>query len=190
VLSGLLDMVRLGYLLSILLIGGRLVCAATLEQLSLDEMVRQSSDIVRAKAGQSHSIRDGALIYTLVEVEVLDQWKGERVSRRAIALPGGRIGGFSQQFGGVPLLVPDQEFVAFLWTGPSGRTQILGLSQGFFEVIRDAQGRIRIHRKPTADLMLAPGSAAPVLYADIEMPLEELVASIRAASAAGGPSPQ
>lgn len=183
-------MVRLGYLLSILLIAGGLVRAATLEQLSLDEMVRQSTAIVRAKAGQSRSIRAGALIYTLVDVEVLDQWKGERVTRREIALPGGQIGGFSQHFGGVPLLTTGQEFVAFLWTGPSGRTQILGLSQGFFEVIRDARGQILIHRKPTADLMLAPESATPVPYDDIEMPLEALVAKIGSALAAGGPLPQ
>jgi hypothetical protein len=182
-------MVRLGCLLSILCVGCRLVCAATLEQLSLDEMVQQSSAIVWAKAGQNRSIRDGALIYTLVEVEVLDQWKGERVSRREIALPGGRIGGFSQHFDGVPVLAPGQEFVAFLWTGPSGRTQFLGLSQGFFDVIRDSAGGVRVHRKPTADLMFAPGSATPVPYGALDMPLEALVAKIRSV-AAGGPAPQ
>jgi hypothetical protein len=183
-------MVRLGCLLSILLIGCRLVCAATLEQLSLDEMVQKSSAIVWAKAAQSRSIRDGGLIYTLVEVEVLDQWKGERVSRREIALPGGQIGGFRQQFDGVPALAPDREFVAFLWTGPSGRTQLLGLSQGLFDVIRDASGRILIHREPTADLMFTPGSAAPAPPAAIDMPLETLLARIRAATAQGGPTPQ
>jgi hypothetical protein len=183
-------MVRLGCLLSILFVGCRLVCAATLEQLSLDEMVQQSSAIVLAKAAQSRSIRAGALIYTLVEVEVLEQWKGDRVARREIALPGGQVGGFSQHFDGVPVLAPGQEFVAFLWTGPSGRTQLLGLSQGFFDVIRDSGGRIRIHRKPTADLMFAPGSTTPVPPDAIDMPLEALVAKIRSATAAGGPSPQ
>ena len=183
-------MVRLGCLLSIVLIGCRLVCAATLEQLSLAEMVRQSSAIVLAKAAQSRSIRAGALIYTLVEVEVLEQWKGERVARREIALPGGRIGGFSQRFDGVPVLAPDQEFVAFLWTGPSGRTQLLGLSQGFFDVIRDSQGGIRIHRQPTADLMFVPGTTTPVASTAIDMPLEALVAQILSVTAAGGPAPQ
>ena len=183
-------MVRLGLLLSILLMGCRLVCAATLEQLSLDEMVQQSSAIVLAKAAQSRSIRAGALIFTLVEVEVLDQWKGERVERREIALPGGQFGGFSQRFDGVPILAPGQEFVAFLWTGPSGRTQLLGLSQGFFDVIRDAQGRVLIHRKPTADLMFAPESTAPVPSAAVDMPLEALMAKIRSVMAAGGPPPQ
>ncbi|HEY7616045.1 MAG TPA: hypothetical protein VH744_04520 [Terriglobales bacterium] len=183
-------MVRLGSLLSIPLVACALLPAATLEQLSLDDMVWQSSAIVRAKAGQSRSIRNGALIYTLVEVEVLDQWKGERVARREIALPGGRVGALRQHFGGVPLLTPGQEFVAFLWTGASGRTQILGLSQGLFDVIRDAQGRILVRRKPTGDLMLTPGSATPTPYLEIEMPLEALVAKILSATAAGGTSTQ
>ncbi len=183
-------MVRFGCLLSIFLVGCRLIPGATLEQLSLDEMVQQSSAIVLAKAAQSHSIRAGSLIYTMVEVEVLDQWKGERVSRREIALPGGQIGGFHQRFDGVPVLRPGQEFVAFLWTGPSGRTQLMGLSQGFFDVSRDAKGHVLVHRKPTSDLMFSAGSSNPVSPAAVDMPLEDLVAQIRAALAAGGPSKQ
>lgn len=179
-------MVRLGCLLSILLFGCGSLWAATLEQLSFEQMVLQSTAIVRAKALGSHSVRDGALIYTIVELEVLDQWKGEPAARCEVALPGGRVGGFSQQFGGVPVLEPDQEFVAFLWTGPSGRTQLLGLSQGFFEIARDTRGKLQVHRKPTADLMLNPGSAMPVPYPAIEMSLESLVAKIRSVSTSGG----
>jgi hypothetical protein len=180
-------MVRLGCLLSIFWICCLSLCAATLEQLSLQQMVEQSSAIVRAKAVGSHSVRDGALIFTVVELEVLDQWKGEPGKRREVALPGGEIGGFSQHFGGVPVLEPGQEFVAFLWTGPSGRTQLLGLSQGFFDLARDARGRMQVHRKATADLMLSPGSSMPVPYPAIEMSLDALVAKIRSISAAGGP---
>lgn len=181
-------MVRLGCLLSILWFGCSSLRAATLEQLSLDEMVVQSTAIVRAKAAGSHSIRDGALIYTIVELDVLEQWKGEPAARCEVALPGGRVGGFSQHFGGVPVLEPGQEFVAFLWTGPSGRTQLLGLSQGFFEIARDARGQVQVHRKATADLLLNPGSAMPVPYPAIEMPLESLVAKIRSVTASGGSS--
>jgi hypothetical protein len=179
-------MVRFGCLLSIVLFACASLWAATLEQLSLEEMVLQSSAIVRARAVGSHSIRDGSLIYTIVELEVLDQWKGERVARREVALPGGQVGAFNQHFGGVPVLAPDQEFVAFLWTGPSGRTQLLGLSQGFFEVARDARGQMLVHRKPNADLMLDPRSSMPVPYPAIEMSLQALVTKIHAVSAAGG----
>jgi hypothetical protein len=180
-------MVRLGCLLSIFLLGCSSLWAATLEQLSLEEMVLQSSAIVRAKAAGSRSVRDGALIYTLVELEVLEQWKGDRAARLEIALPGGQVGGFSQHFGGVPVLTPGQEFVAFLWTGRSGRTQLLGLSQGFFEVSHNARGHMQVHRKPTADLMFNAESSLPVPYPAIEMPLEALAAKIRSVSAAGGP---
>ena len=104
--------------------------------------------------------------------------------------PAARVGGFHQHFDGVPVLTADQEFVAFLWTGPSGRTQMMGLSQGFFDVSRDAKGHVLVHRKPTSDLMFAAGSSDPVSPAAIEMPLEDLVAKIRSVMAAGGPTPQ
>jgi hypothetical protein len=182
-------MLRLGFFLSILLSSG-LLRAAILERLSLDEMVLQSSAIVRARAVENRSTRSGNRIYTLVEVEVLDQWKGEPASRFEIVLPGGQIGGFSQQFSGVPVLEPGQEFVAFLWTGPSGRTQFLGMSQGLFEVLRDAAREVRVYRRPTGDLMLALDAAEPVAYPAIEMPLESLVAMIRSVTASGGNSPQ
>lgn len=166
-----------------------LVCgvafSATLEPLSLDEMVQQSTLIVRAKAGHSHSERRGALIYTSVELEVLEQWKGGQTPRVQVSLPGGQTGLLSQHFDGVPVLTPGQEFVAFLWTGPSGRTQILGMSQGFFSVSRDSQGHILVHRKPTSDLMLSRDSATPAPYTAIEMPLDALVAKIRSVLAAG-----
>jgi hypothetical protein len=183
-------MVRLGCLLSIFLVGCSPLCAATLERLSLEQMVAQSSAIVRAKAVGSHSVRDGALIFTVVELEVLDQWKGKPAARREVSLPGGQVGGFSQHFGGVPVLESGQEFVAFLWTGPSGRTQLLGLSQGFFDITRDSRGQILVHRKATADLMLNPGSSMPVPYPAIEMPLDALVEKIRSVSTVGGsPTP-
>jgi hypothetical protein len=185
-----MHMIRLGSLLCVALLGGGAVAAATLEQLSLDDMVLRSTAIVRARAGESRSVREGALIYTFVQVEVLDQWKGEVASRLEVALPGGQVDGLSQHFGGVPTLKPGQEFVGFLWTGRTGRTHLLGLSQGYFDVLRDDKGKITVHRKPTADLMLAADSATPVAYISLEMPLEVLVAKIHAVTGAGGPSPK
>jgi hypothetical protein len=167
-----------------------LLGAAILERLTLDEMVLRSTAIVRAKALQRRSLRSGARIHTLVEIEVLEQWKGEPASKLEIVLPGGQIGGFSQHFSGVPVLEPGREFVAFLWTGPSGRTQLLGLSQGLFEVLYSTPEQTRVHRRPTSDLMLALDAAEPVAYPAIEMPLEKLVAKIHSVTASGGDSPQ
>ena len=155
--------------------------AATLEQLSLDDIIRESTAIVRGRAGEGHSIRSGALIFTVTRFDVAEQWKGPPARQIDIWLPGGQAGSLSQTFGGVPRLPAGQDFVAFLWTGPSGRTQIIGLSQGLFSIEKRGAEFVAI-RKPSAALMLEPASRRPVRSAAIEMPLGELKAQVEAAS--------
>ena len=158
---------------------------ATLEQLSLGEMIEQSTAVVRARTGQSRGVREGRLIYTLTRLEVIEQWKGEPLNEVEVALPGGSVGGLSQRFGGVPRLEPGREFVFFLWQGPSGRIQITGLSQGLFAVTQAESAELRVTRQPSGDLMLAPETGVVVQGRAIEMPLRDLVARIQSESAEG-----
>jgi hypothetical protein len=155
---------------------------ATLEQMPLDDIIRESTAIVRGRAGDGRSVRSGALIFTVTRFEIAEQWKGHPVGEIDIWLPGGRVGSLSQTFGGVPQLSPGQDFVAFLWTGPSGHTQIIGLSQGLFSIEKRGSGEVAI-RKASADLMLEPNSFRPVQAAAIEMPIGDLRAQVEAASA-------
>ena len=152
---------------------------ATLERISLGEMIEQSTAVVYARTGDSRSAREGPLIYTLTRLRVIDQWKGEPLNEVEVALPGGSVGGLTQRFGGVPRLKPGREFVFFLWKGPSGRIQITGLSQGLFGVTQAAAGELRVTRKPSGDLMLAPKTGVRVQDRAIEMPLRDLVARIQ-----------
>lgn len=162
--------------------------AATLEKMSLPELIRESTAIVRGRALDQRTVRQGPLIYTLARFEVLEQWKGPQAPQVEIALPGGTMGNLSQRFGGVPQLESGREFVVFLWTGPSGRTQITGLSQGLFEVLRAPDGQVRVIRQPSADLMLAPGSGTPVRNSALDLPLVDLAAQIQSSETRGSPS--
>ena len=47
---------------------------------------------------------------------------------------GGVAGGIRQSVSGAPELKPGQEYVLFLWTSRSGLTQVIGLSQGLFQL--------------------------------------------------------
>jgi hypothetical protein len=78
------------------------------------------------------------------------------------------------------------EFVVFLWQGPSGRTQITGLSQGLFEVSR-AFGSTVVRRRPNADVVIAPKGGV-VEGTAIEMPLADLAALIRQVLQGGRPA--
>jgi hypothetical protein len=145
--------------------------AATLELMTLEEMVQQSTAIVRVRAGPSRTERSGALLYTVTQLEVLEQWKGTAARQLEVSAPGGRLGQLSQQFGGVPRLRPGSSYVAILWQGPSGRVHIIGLSQGLFQVRAEGDGQLLISHNPASDLMLSPISGQPVKAAPLAMPL-------------------
>jgi len=168
---------RLALLLLVLVVS--CARAATLELMTLEEMVRQSTAIVRARAGESRTVRSGALLYTVTQLEVLEQWKGTAVSQLEVSAPGGRLGQLSQRFGGVPRLQPGSSYVAILWQGPSGRIHIIGLSQGLFKVRAKADGQLLLSRNPSSDLMLSPVSGQPVQAAPLAMPLEHFRDRVR-----------
>src|SRR5713101_1931584 len=109
-----------------------LASATTLQQLSLDEMIRKSTSIVRGKAQRTYGGLHGSMIYTHYSVEVMESWKGNQAGQIDIVVPGGVSSDRRQSYAGAPALADGQEYVLFLWTSKSGLTQVIGLSQGLF----------------------------------------------------------
>jgi hypothetical protein len=160
--------------------------AATLEKLSFEDLVGKSTAIVRARVTSTYAAARGSLIYTHYRVQVLDRWKGAASSEVDLALPGGTAGGMRQHFAGVPALTVGTEYVLFLWTGPrSGVTQIMGLTQGLFNVKTDANGNILAYRPASADLMLDQATGQPVKDEAMELSLTELGRRITETQTAG-----
>ena len=125
------------------------VFGTTLEQLTLDDMVRQSTSIVRVRVGGSRSAYQGSAIYTHFQLQVLETWKSSDKIATEVAIPGGVVDGIRQSVTGAPELKSGQEYVLFLWTSRSGLTQVIGLSQGRFGVFGDI-----VQRPPASELML------------------------------------
>ena len=121
--------------------------AATLESMTIERLASEATAIVRGTVGESRVGRFGALVYTLSRFEVAEVVKGVPPKDLEVALPGGSIGNLSQRFSGVPRLAAGQEYLAFLWTGPSGRTQVVGFGQGLFEIHRQGD-RVEARRAP------------------------------------------
>lgn len=153
---------------------------ATLEKLTLDDLIEKSTAIVRGEAGGARVDRHGPLLYTVYEFQVEESWKGPGADVLEIALPGGRSGGREQRFGGVPALEAGDVYLLFLWTGPSGRTQITGLSQGVLRVVEGSGGELRVVRDPIDDVVFVPAVDGGVPEPDaIDMSLEEMQTRIR-----------
>ena len=146
---------------------------ATLQQLSLDDMIRQSTAIVRGKAQLTYSAYRGPLIYTHYTLQVTETLKGTAAKQLEFVVPGGVSNGLRQSLAGAPTLTNGQDYVLFLWTSKSGLTQLIGLSQGLFRVTSNSSGQPIVARSATTELMLN-AAGQRVTDTNFEMLLSDL----------------
>lgn len=160
------------------------VHATTLQRLELDEIIQKSTAIVRAKVLGSAGTLRGQDIYTNYQLQVLENFKAASLQPMEVAIPGGEARGLRQIVSGAPVLNAGQEYVLFLWTSRSGLTQVIGLSQGMFEVTPGAAGDPVVGRRATSELMLDKSGHAVTDQA-LVMRLSDLRTRIRKTLAAG-----
>src|SRR6185437_15934489 len=90
--------------------------AATLQQLSLDQIGDSATAIVRARIVSATTSFSGPTIYTHYKIQASETLKGQTPAE--FVLPGGVSGHYRQSFPGVPALTSGAEYVLFLWTSP------------------------------------------------------------------------
>jgi hypothetical protein len=127
--------------------------AATLRQLTLDQMAQDATAIVRGRVTASSASFAGTTIYTHYKLQVSEVWKGSGATE--VMLPGGVAGGYRQSFPGVPVLNTGAEYVLFLWrSGSTGITHLVGLTQGLFSVTTQTDGSALVSRPRIGETML------------------------------------
>lgn len=121
-----------------LLVVATAIPATTLVKLSLDEMISQSTDIVRARVSDCQAAQRGPAVVTDCVITVSERLKGIPATTMAVSVPGGTVstprGRLRHVIAGSPEFDARQEYLLFLWRGKSGITQLIGLSQGVLEV--------------------------------------------------------
>jgi hypothetical protein len=158
------------------------VRGTTLERLPLDVMTEKSTAIVRARVVGSSGVLRGADVYTVYQIQIVESWKSSsgKSSPVQVAVPGGVAGGLRQMVAGAPSLYAGEEYVMFLWTGRSGLTQLIGLSQGLFKVQRSGAGDAAAMRPAAGELML-DASGHAVKDEAVSMKLSDLKAQVNRA---------
>lgn len=154
--------------------------AATLERLSLDDMITKSTAIVRGKVLNSFTQANGPVIYTHYRIQTSETLKGASLSVVDIQLPGGSVNHVRQSFAGVPEFQAGDEYVFFLWTGKTGATQVLGLTQGLFSVAGGGASDPVTTRAASHEVMLEHGTGRQVKDQTLSMHLSDLRAHIQA----------
>lgn len=162
------------------------VWGATLELLSLNGLVSQSTTIVQGQATSASASYTGTVIYTHYKVSVLARWKGATQSIIDVLVPGGTANGIRQTYPGAPQLTIGQPYVLFLWTSSKGTTYTMGFTQGVFNLATDASGNVTAAQMPTTETILAPGTGQVVTSQPISMPLTQLISAITAGISSGG----
>jgi hypothetical protein len=162
-----------------------LLSGATLERLSLDDLINQSTAIVRGRVAGSYTTSSGSLISTNFKIQVLERWKGAERSTEEVMIPGGTLGNVRQSFPGVPQLAEGTEYLLFLWTGKSGVTHVLGFTQGVFDLPKNSSGESMALRGASRETLLEPGTGRIVKDEQIEMRLRDLSGRIKSTLARG-----
>jgi hypothetical protein len=152
--------------------------AATLERLSLDDLITQSTAIVRGKVLNSYTATSGPVIYTHYRIQASETLKGPARGVVEIQLPGGVANNLRQSFAGVPQFKAGDEYVFFLWTGKTGSTQVLGLTQGLFSVAPGGAADPLTTRGASHEVMLDHATGKQVKDQTLTMHLSELRAHI------------
>lgn len=160
--------------------------SATLQQLSLDDMIAKSTAIVRGQITGSYAARNGPVIYTFYQIQVAEQYKGTKQGSVTIGVPGGTADNLRQTFPGAPQFNTGDQFVFFVWTGKSGLTQVIGLTQGLFKLSTARSPDPVATRAASAELMLDRGTGRPVKDQTLVMNLSALKARIASKLSPGG----
>lgn len=151
--------------------------SATLERLTLSDMVVKSTMVVRGKVLSAKAAFNGSMIFTHYQVQVTDTLKGQSSRVIDVAVPGGVANGIRQAVSGAPEFQPGDDYIFFLWTSNSGMTQVIGLTQGLFR-IGGSDADPNLMRRPSTELMLDRRTHQPVKDAAIQMHLSELRSAI------------
>jgi hypothetical protein len=170
-------MSRLSRLAVAVALGAITLRATTLEQLSLDDLIQKSTGIVRATVTASYTAARGADIYTYYKLDVAETWKGPAIQTE-VAVPGGALRGVRQMVAGAPALRNGQEYVLFLWTSRSGLTQVIGMSQGMFQVTKDTAGNVVLMRAAATESMV-DRNGRQVTDRGISMRLSDMQSRVR-----------
>ena len=147
---------------------------ATLERLSLDDLIAKSTAIVRGTVTDTWTAFKGRDIYTHYKIQVSERFKGPVQNPVEIMVMGGTVGDFHQTVSGAPTLAGGDEYVFFLWTSQSGITWITGLTQGLFALPKAKATDPVASRAANRELMLDADTARPVRDSALSVKLSDL----------------
>jgi len=159
--------------------------ALTMAPMTFEELVESASAVVYARVAEvrGQMAADRHSIDSVITLEPLRYLKGDFGPSLVMRLPGGRVGNVIQVLPGAPVLQEGDLAVVFLAAHGPAIPGAVGLGQGIFRVVYDAQARQALVSPPplkSSDLGRVVRGAADRRA----LTLDAFAASVRAAEAA------
>ncbi len=167
------------------ILGAGRIGAITVTPMTFEELVAESAAVVYARVADVRGLwtSDRRAIDSLITMEALRYLKGDLGPSVLMRLPGGEAGGVINVLPGAPVLREGELVVLFLASRGPAIPTALGLGQGIFRVVRDAQSGATLVTPPP----LKASVAGRVLRGAVErrlLTLDAFEANVRAIGAA------
>jgi hypothetical protein len=160
--------------------------ATTFARMSVAEMSRASSAIVRAKCVANTAGWEEGEIWTFTAFEVEETWRGEAPARITVRLLGGRLGSVTSSVSGVPRFRAGEEVVLFLEPSPKGNFSIVSWEQGTFRIRHQVRTNEEVITQDTASFPTFDPATRQFETSGVRnQPISELRAQVEAAFARG-----
>jgi hypothetical protein len=160
--------------------------ATTFAHMSVAEMSRASTEIVRARCIANSVGWDEGEIWTFTAFEVEETWRGEAPARITVRLLGGRLGNVTSSVSGVPRFRTGEDVVLFLQPSRHGNFSIVSWQQGTFRIRRDVRTNEEVTTQDTASFPTFDTATRQFETSGIRnQPVSELRGQVEAAFARG-----
>ncbi len=122
--------------------------------LSTAEMTKDADEIVVGQVTNIESTWEdgGKKIYSYVEVEVSESLKGVEAQKVLIRQLGGEVGEIGQRVEGLSTFDSGEEILVFLKENSAGELEVVGMSQGKYQVLTDRASGTRTVQRDTHGL--------------------------------------
>jgi len=150
----------------------------------LSAITREAQTIARGRviSVESRWSDDRSRIETLVTLEPETYLKGTLGSSVEFVVPGGRLGRYRSIVVGAPSFEAGQRVIVFLAGGAPNLPHVIGLSQGLFRVVPDAERWVvtpPVTAAGTTRIVRGDLSRRPMVLADFEQQVRALAGSAR-----------
>ena len=135
--------------------------ASSAVQMDVTALSRAATEVVRVRVSSTRCawMDEHRRLVTLVEVEVLERWKGSAQGVLRVLQPGGELDGIGQRVAGVAPLAVGEEVVLFLERRGPWHSAV-GLAQGVYRVDRGAGAALAVPADAHGLTLVAPPGRA------------------------------